>query len=170
MELCSIGMMDKITAFYRSVSDDTENMSIYGRWKYGIYPTDEIIENYVQNNQMYFQSEKDDILSVAALTNQNESYHGLRWSVNLSDDEVTVVHLLAINPKYQKKGMARRIMTEVIERAKSEGKKAVRLDALAGNQPAHKLYESLGFEKRDLCHWYADNTGWTDFCLFELIL
>ena len=51
-----------------------------------------------------------------------------------------------------------------------KGLKAVRLDALACNTPAHRLYESLGFQKRDVRHWYAENTGWYDFYLFEYLL
>jgi len=54
--------------------------------------------------------------------------------------------------------------------ARNQGKKAVRLDALGSNTPAHALYESLGFIRRDICHWYANNTGWTDFYVYELLL
>ena len=35
---------------------------------------------------------------------------------------------------------------------------------------ARRLYESLGFQKRDVRHWYAENTGWVDFYLFEFLL
>ena len=49
-------------------------------------------------------------------------------------------------------------------------KKALRLDALACNTPAQQLYESLGFQKRGIAHWFADNVGWTDFYLYELLL
>ena len=44
---------------------------------------------------------------------------------------------------------------------------AIRLDALASNTPAHKIYERLGFEYRGKQHLYAENTGWTDFYFFE---
>ena len=46
--------------------------------------------------------------------------------------------------------------------------KAIRLDALASNTPAHKIYKALGFEYRGKQHLYAENTGWTDFYFFEL--
>ena len=54
--------------------------------------------------------------------------------------------------------------------SKKMGKKAVRLDALSCNTPAHHLYNSLGFEKRGQQRWYADNVGWTDFFLFEFVM
>lgn len=92
------------------------------------------------------------------------------WQAELADDEVAVVHILAVNPRFQKRGYARKAMHEVIELAREKGLKAVRLDALECNTPAHKLYESLGFKKRDVRHWYASNTGWIDFYLFEYLL
>ncbi len=55
-----------------------------------------------------------------------------------------------------------------IRLATSAGKKSIRLDALASNTPAHRLYERLGFEYRGKQHLYAENTGWTDFFFFEL--
>ena len=33
---------ERITGFYRNVIDNTENMDIYGRWIYGLHPTDEM--------------------------------------------------------------------------------------------------------------------------------
>ena len=48
-----------------------------------------------------------------------------------------------------------------------DGIKAIRLDALASNTPAHKIYKALGFEYRGKQHLYAENTGWTDFYFFE---
>ena len=78
--------------------------------------------------------------------------------------------ILAVNPRFRNCGCAKAIMREVISFSKSKGLKAVRLDALACNTPAHRLYESLGFQKRHVRHWYAENTGWYDFYLFEYLL
>ena len=81
-----------------------------------------------------------------------------------------MIHLLCVAPEAQRQGVARETMGLIIKRSREIGKKAVRLDALACNTPAHRLYESLGFQKRDQRRWYADNVGWTDFFLYELIL
>ena len=101
---------------------------------------------------------------------QGEDYHGVDWQVELADDDVAVVHLLAVNPRFQRRGRAKAAMREVVELARGEGLGAVRLDALVCNAPAHGLYESLGFERRDVRRWHAPNTGWIDFYLYELLL
>ena len=61
-------------------------------------------------------------------------------------------------------------MRLVFELSRNYGKTAVRLDVLAFNKPAHKLYESLGFKKKSVRWWFAENVGWTDFFLYELVL
>jgi len=159
----------KIARFYRDVISHTKDMDIYARWVYGKHPADEMIQSYIRKGAMYYGEKDGSILSAAAVTPQAEDYHDSAWSVSLEDDEVAVVHLLCVAPEWQGKGIARDTMDWMIGLSQTMEKKAVRLDALACNTPAHRLYESLGFQKRDQRRWYAENVGWTDFFLYELI-
>lgn len=160
----------RLSQFYRNVIAYTEDMDIYARWVYGQHPTDEMILSYIQKGAMYYCEKEGAILSALALTPQAEDYHDAAWSISPEDDEVSVVHLLCVAPEWQGQGVARETMRKIMEQNRETGKKAVRLDALACNTPAHQLYESLGFQKRDQRRWYADNVGWTDFFLYELVL
>ena len=173
MELirASANDFERLTDFYRYVILNTENMDIYAKWVYGQHPTDEMIQKYIDEEAMYFCEIDGSIISAVAVTAyQGEDYHGTDWALPLSDDEAAVVHILCIDPKLQKQGVAKEIMRLVIELSKSMNKKAVRLDALSCNTPAHRLYEKLGFIRKGQKHWYADNVGWTDFYLYELVL
>ena len=171
MEKCEANDLSKILEFYQLVIRETEDMPRYGRWIYGLHPTEEMIEDYVRQGMMYRLEEGQETVALVAVTPfQTEDYHDIPWQVELRDDEVAVVHLLAVNPFFQKQGYAKKVMTEVIEHARKEGLKAVRLDALECNVPAHRLYESLGFKKQDTRRWYASNTGWIDFYLFEYLV
>ena len=162
---------ETLAKFYRDAIDHTPDMNRYGRWIYGLHPTEEMIRGYVQSGVLYTCGRNEEICCAFALTpNQGSDYHDTQWAAKLQDDEVAVVHLLCVNPKYQKQGVGRRSMELAIRLAREMGKKALRLDALACNSPAHRLYESLGFQKRGTAHWLADNVGWTDFYLFELLL
>ncbi len=171
MRQCEIADLPRILDFYQLVCEETADMPQYGRWIYGLHPTEAMIEGYVTQGMMYCVENGQEIIAAVAVTPfQTEEYHGADWQVALEDDEVAVVHILAVNPRMQKRGFARSIMMEVIDSAKDKGFKAVRLDALDCNVPAHRLYESLGFQKRDVCNWHASNTGWIDFYLFECLL
>lgn len=162
---------DEISRFYRSAIMNTKKMSIYAKWVYGKHPTDEMIIRYINEGAMYFCEKGGAIVSAVAVTpHQSEDYHDTLWSVSADDDDVSVVHILCVDPKIQRNGIAREVMRLVIELSRKNGKKAVRLDALACNIPAQKLYESLGFKKKSVRRWFADNVGWTDFFLYELVL
>ena len=117
---------------------------------------------------MYVLEDGDVMVAAMAITmSQGEDYHDVEWSVSLEDDEVAVVHIVCVNPDYQKQGIGKRMIQESIALAEESGKKAVRLDALASNHPAHRMYGELGFELKGTQKLYAENTGWTDFLFFE---
>ncbi len=140
---------DRLTEFYRDVILHTENMDIYAKWIYGQHPTDEMIMGYIDEGAMYLCENDGAIISAVAVTPyQGEDYHDTEWSVVAADDEVSVVHILCVDPKLQKQGIARKTMELVIQMSRKMGKKAVRLDALSCNTPAHRLYSSSGFEKK----------------------
>ena len=161
----------KIENYYRYVADNTENMDKYGRWIYGQHPTDDMIEEYITDRSMYFAEEDGMVIAAAAVTFfQNEDYHAVHWNVAAQDDEVAVIHILCINPQKQGCGLAKKIVNEIIDLAKTRHMKAVRLDALCCNTPAQRLYEDLGFIKCGTQNWYASNTGYIDFYLYELVL
>lgn len=172
MELKKAGTEEfkRITGFYRCVSENTQNMESFGRWIYGKHPTDGMIKSYMEDGCMYYAEKNGVIAAAAAVTFfQEADYHPVQWNIPLNDDEVAVIHILCVNPKMQKKGLAKAVVREIIRLAEENQKKAVRLDALCSNKPAHKLYESLGFKKCGVQNWYAGNTGQTDFCLFEYV-
>lgn len=52
----------------------------------------------------------------------------------------------------------------------SQNIKAIRLDVLGGNIPASKLYESMGFKYIETLKLFYEDTGLTDFLLYELVL
>ncbi|MGN0623008.1 MAG: GNAT family N-acetyltransferase [Oscillospiraceae bacterium] len=158
-------------SYYKYVADNTENMDKYGRWIYGQHPTDDMIEGYINNGDMYFAEENGMVIGAAAVTFfQNTDYHPVQWNVDAKDDEAAVIHILCIAPEKQGCGLAKKIVKEIIDLAKTQHMKAVRLDALCCNTPAHRLYEDLGFEKCGTQNWYASNTGYIDFYLYELVL
>lgn len=162
---------NRLTRFYRDVILHTENMDIYARWEYGKHPTDEMILEYIRKGVMYYCEKEGSIISAAVVTPyQGEDYHNTDWALHLADDEVAVVHILCVDPRLQKHGVAREIMRIIIEMSRNMGRKAVRLDALACNSPAHRLYESIGFVRRGQQNWHTANVGRTDFFLYEFVL
>ena len=62
------------------------------------------------------------------------------------------------------------MVREAIRTAGENGQKAVRLDVLGTNIPAQKLYSSMGFQYRDTIQLFYEDTGLTDYMLYEYLL
>lgn len=160
-----------IIAFYNEIIDCTENMSVYARWKKGVHPAKEAVQSYIESQAMYLYMEKENIAGAMAVTmEQGKDYHGISWGLPADDHEVAVIHILGVNPAHQGKGIGKQMIDQAVRLAEDSNKKAIRLDALASNVPAHHIYEEKGFQYRGKRNMFAENTGWTDFFFYEMIL
>ena len=169
LELATQNDFDAIIAFYDDVTERTSEMATYARWSKGKHPTIEGIRAYINEGSMYLYRNNGKIIGAMAVTMyQGEDYHTIDWTEQVADDKVAVIHILAVSPDEHGKGIGSEMIREVIRLAQNKGMQAIRLDALASNTPAHRLYERLDFEYRGKQHLYAENTGWTDFYFFEL--
>ena len=169
LDKVTINDFESIIKFYDDVTLRTPDMGTYARWKKGQHPTEEGIKAYIEEGSMYLYKENETIVGAMAVTMyQGEDYHTIEWAKHVEDNEASVIHILAVNPNYQGTGVGAEMIREAINLSVDSGMKSIRLDALASNTPAHKIYKRIGFEYRGKQHLYAENTGWTDFFFFEL--
>lgn len=169
LDKATINDFASIIKFYDDVIQRTPSMETYARWKKGQHPTEEGIKAYIEEGSMYLYKENDTIVGAMAVTMyQGEDYHVIEWAKHVEDNEASVIHILAVNPDYQGTGVGAEMIREAINLSVDFGMESIRLDALASNTPAHKIYKRIGFEYRGKQHLYAENTGWTDFLFFEL--
>ena len=59
------------------------------------------------------------------------------------------------------------MVAECLATAREKGAECVRLDVLGGNEPAEKLYLAMGFYFVEAKTMYYEDTGWTEFRMFE---
>ncbi len=157
-----------VLAFYEDVTERTPCIGIHARWSKGKHPTPEGLRAFIGEGSLYLYEEGDVIVGAMVVTPyQGEDYHAITWRQDVADDQVAVIHMLAVNPDRQGEGIGAEMVRSAIRMAQESEKKSVRLDALSSNRPAHRIYERLGFEYRGKQHLYAENTGWTDFYFFE---
>jgi ribosomal protein S18 acetylase RimI-like enzyme len=60
--------------------------------------------------------------------------------------DVWYVSGVGVHPDYRRRGIARRLVSASLEMIRERGGRIVLLDVIDGNDPAYKLYQSLGFE------------------------
>lgn len=101
-------------------------------WKKGIHPSDEMIQNSIEREELYVLADGDEIAAcIIANDEKVEGYADAPWQID--SDEVIVLHVLAVHPDYRGKGLARRLVENVIEQERKAGKKACATDWSQGN-------------------------------------
>lgn len=137
-------------------------------WKKGIYPTDEFIHTALTNQELYVVEEKSTLIAAMVMNHTcTDGYEKIEWGISAYNDEVSVIHALGILPLYQGKGVAKFLVKEAIKIAQGNQQKAIRLDVLGTNIPAQKLYTKMGFQYRDTLQLYYEDTGLTDYMMYE---
>lgn len=160
-----------IRNFYWSLIDKMQESPYFPGWKKGLYPSDAYLKESLASGELSALFVDGKIAGAMVLNHTcNEGYRGVNWKVSADPSKILFVHTLGVMPDYQGQGLARRMVQEAIRTAKKEKLAAVRLDVLKGNLPALKLYESCGFEYRATVHMFYEDTEWSDYLLYELIM
>lgn len=163
--------LEKILDFYKKVCEKTKDVEKYSKWSFELHPTTTMIEGFVASGKMYYLGYSGEIKAAVAITYGQESdYTDIEWTKDISNDEIATIHIFAVNPDFQRKGIGKELMSEVIDLLKTRGIKSIRFDALCCNEPAIKFYESIGFKKVGEKTFYTTNAGNIDFYLYELNL
>ena len=159
----------KIRSLYWNLIDQEQNDPSFPHWKKGIHPSDEMIQNSIDREELYVLADGGDIAAcVIANAEKVDGYSDAPWQID--SDELTVLHVLAVHPNRRGKGLARRLVENVIEQERKVGKKALRLDVIENNTSAEKLYQKLGFRYIQTKTLYYDVVGEMTFKLYELVL
>ncbi|MBR4150422.1 MAG: GNAT family N-acetyltransferase [Firmicutes bacterium] len=160
-----------VKQFYYDITDDLETYEYALGWQKDVYPGQELLKGAVAAGDLYMVYQ-DGALAACMIVNHeyNDGYEGVRWSVEASDEELLVIHALGVRQAFSRHGLAKDMVRFVIDKGRTEGMKTLRLDVLEGNIPAEKVYTALGFQYVSTVRMFYEDTGWTNFRLFELIL
>lgn len=165
------GEAERVLAFYYDLIDAMQGQAYCPYWTKGVYPTLEDIQSAIRLSEIVLAIEGEVIAGAYILNHrQADDYRRVRWTTDTEPDRVGVIHLLAVHPTFQGRGLARRLLGNAVEWSRAKGDHVIRLDTLTWNLPGRKLYEGFGF------HYCGDfdqtypTTGTIPFSMFELIL
>ena len=162
---------NNVKEFYYSLIEELQYAKYSPEWKKDIYPTQEYLLASIRNNELYI-GEKDGHIASCMVVNHeyNDGYREIQWLVEATDQELFVVHLLGVLSEYSGNGIAKQMVHKVIEMAKENNIKTIRLDVLDGNLPAEKVYTKIGFKYLDTIQMFYENEGWLKSKMFEYIV
>lgn len=162
---------DQVQEFYWNLIDAMRGRADTPKWEKGVYPADEFISDSIDREELFLMDGEDGPLASVVLNSSwNEGYDVIKWGVECSRDEVIVPHILAVNPNAHRIGVGKKVVKDIIDFARSSGKKTIRLDVLSGNIAAEHLYTSMGFRYVISKDMYYEDTGWMEFILYEYLL
>ena len=166
-----LNQFENIVSFYYNLIDSMQNLEFKPLWEKDIYPTRQFIYDSIKKNELFI-SLNDHTIIGSMVVNQNSAseYKKVNWKVSAKNDEVIIIHILGVLLEYQGKGIGMQMVNYVIKHSKERNMKAIRLDVLPQNKPAQKLYTKMGFVFIDKIQLFYEDTGITDFLLYELKL
>ena len=163
--------LQAVKELYYAIIDGIGDSTGSVGWKKDIYPDPVFLKNSINNGELFIALDGEMITGAMVLNHDgNDSYENFIWPTEADGEEVTVIHALGIHPGYTERGHARSMVQFAIDRAAKNGQKAIRLDVLKGNVKAEKLYSGMGFRYLDTIRMYYEDTGWSDFELYEYSL
>jgi GNAT superfamily N-acetyltransferase len=157
---------EDVTQIFENINLAKKHMKNIGisQWKEG-YPSFEDTKENI-NDTFVVTIENKIVGSVVLNSDQAIEYKKINW--NFSDKNPLIVHRFVINPKEQGKGYARKLMDFIINFAKENGHKSIRLDTYSKNNISNKFYEKSGFKK--VGEFYFKHLQPENYNAYELII
>lgn len=164
----NIEELGKVKNFYDSLIEEMQEAEYKPGWKKDIYPTMEMLREALENRELYIGEEEGKTAACMILNqNCNERYQEISWKTEAGPCQVLSVHTFGVHPRFSGRGLGKKMMEEAVKMASDRGMKTIRLDVLAGNLPAEKLYQKVGFQYAGSLNIFYEDTGWADFNLYE---
>ena len=146
IELASIKDIIEVEEFYNIVVDDLVKNNNYPGWKKGVYPSRLEAISGIEKQELYVVRFDNKIIGSVVINHEQEkNYQLASWKINVQDNEIYVIHTLAVHPQYKRLKIAQQLLEYAEVLAKQNGIKAIRLDVRKGNIPAIKLYERCNY-------------------------
>ena len=157
-----------VRAFYYDLTDEMADTPFRPGWEKDVYPTQDFLRDSIRRGELYLGLLAGELAACMVVNGQyNEGYRAVTWGVEAADGELLVIHALGVRLAFAGRGLAKAMARYALALARGQGKKAVRLDVLGGNLPAERAYTAVGFRYVDTLTMFYEDTGWTDYKLFE---
>ena len=165
IELAKIHDLDRVKKIANDCALEMNSRGIF-QWDEN-YPNTDIFKKDIDNHNLYVYKDKSIVLGCIMLSlSKDEVYDNVNWLTK--DEKNLYVHRLAVDPKYQKKGIGKLLMNFAEEYGRNNRLKSVRLDTFSKNKRNNKFYRSREYTQLD--DVYFPNQSEFPFHCYEKIL
>lgn len=140
--------IDEITSLYMDVHTEEEAGRMSTGWIRSVYPTRKTVEDMVAADDLFVKEANGKIVAVGRINQvQVDVYANVDWKYRASDEEVMVLHTLAVLPGEQGKGYATEFCQFYEDYSLENGCKYLRIDTNEKNKRARALYKRIGYRE-----------------------
>lgn len=107
------------------------------------YPNRQIIEEDINNKELYVYEEDKIIKGIITICKDNGEYEGI---VETSNKKSIIIHRLAIPENYRKLGLAQKLISYAENKAKEDKISIIKADTEVSNIKMNNLFNKLGFK------------------------
>jgi len=162
LERATAAELEELLSLYELVADGMNEKGLY-QWKWGRYPTEELLRGDVERGEMYVLRTDGRITAAVAVSmTPDPEYAGLKWTSGIRPG---FFHRLAVHPSTQGAGIGGLVLDDVQQILRHSGCDCVRCDTSTENRSALRLYEKMGFRRCDIMYW--EDTGDMKYNTFD---
>ena len=146
IELATQNELDRVKEIAEACAKNMIENNIF-QWN-DKYPSREIFKEDIKNKSLYVSKINQEVVGcIMFSSSKDDVYKTVNW---ITEDEYNLyIHRLAVDPIFQKRGIARKMMDFAEDFAKSNNYISVRLDTFSQNPRNNKFYKSRGYNKLD---------------------
>ena len=144
--------LEAVEGIYNHIHMQERQKKVHTGWLPDIYPTRATAKKALERGDL-FVCQRDGKILATAIINQEQVnvYADCDWKYEASDDEVMVLHTLAVDPAAAGKGIGKQFVAFYEDYAHKAGCKVLRMDTNAKNTVARKFYAKLGYQEAGIC-------------------
>ena len=140
--------IENVAQIYSDVILGEEKGQAFTGWQRDVYPVKATAEKALERQDLFVAEDDSGIVATAIINKiQVDVYEGAPWSYNAPENEVMVLHTLAVSPKHFGKGIGRKFVEFYEQYALSNGCRYLRMDTNANNTKARAMYKKLGYKE-----------------------
>ena len=165
IELAEITDLESVVKIINACAADLISKNIF-QWSEK-YPSRDVFKNDIESNVLYVFKDNSKIIGCVALcSNKDIEYKNVKWLTE--DNKNLYIHRLAVDPKFQKKGVGKSLMDFAEKYAKENHFNSIRLDTFSQNKRNNKFYKSRHYVQ--LCDVFFPMQSQFPFHCYEKII
>jgi ribosomal protein S18 acetylase RimI-like enzyme len=162
---CELADLEKMYSITKSCGEHLIEKGIF-QWNEN-YPSKEVLQKDIKLLQIWKLEVENEIVGIMVLTEiEDEEYDSVQWLTNNKPN--LFIHRLSINPIFQGKGYAQKLMNFAENFAVENHYASIRLDTFSQNKKNQYFYEQRNYVKLESI--YFPNQSEFPFYCYEKVL